>query len=340
MIKRIFLFLVSLFAGIAIFARIINFVGWEQIENALLIFRGWQGLVILILTLLMMLVGNWKWKEILRGEEIKIPFGSLFGPYLAGFSVMFLAPVLFWAGEIFRAYSLMRKRDISRAKTIASIIIDRILEWTSNLVIIVLGVLFFLYKNGLPPKNLALVFGGIFSVFFSAIFIFYFKTFKKESIAKTFGRIFYSRLNKEPLETEKEIFRFFKLQNKAMFKSFFLSFLRAGAMYLRTLILIFFLNKKFAFLESLSVLGFTYLAAMIPIPTALGSHEAIQTFAFKSLGLAFSTATAFTMIIRTAEFLFALAGLIILFRFGAIILKDIFFEKIEKLSNNISNSHN
>jgi uncharacterized membrane protein YbhN (UPF0104 family) len=72
---------------------------------------------------------------------------------------------------------------------------------------------------------------------------------------------------------------------------------------------------------------------MIPIPTSLGSHEAIQTFAFNALGLGASSATAFTMIIRAAELLLALVGIIFFFRLGAIVLKDFLFEKIERFAD-------
>ena len=77
MIKQILLFFVSLFIGIGLFNWIIGFVGQEEIENAFLVFTGWQGVIIFVLTLLMMLIGNWKWKEILEGEEVKISFAAL-----------------------------------------------------------------------------------------------------------------------------------------------------------------------------------------------------------------------------------------------------------------------
>ncbi len=332
--KKILLFFISFLVGICLFIWVINFVGFEEIKRAFLVFSGWQGIVIFFLTLIIMFLGNLKWKEILKGEGLEISFWELFKSYLAGFAVMFLAPILLWAGEIFRGYALKEKKQITWAKAMASIIIDRVLEWTTNLIVIVFGVLFFFYNIGLPPKNLGLIFGGVFLFFAVGIFVFYFKVFKRESIAKTFGRVFDGTLDKEPLETEKEIFIFFKPQKKAMWRSFAVSFLRAGVMYIRVWILIDFLGKKTSILSALSILGFTYLAAMIPIPTALGSHEAIQAFAFNALGLGFSTATAFTIIIRAAELLFALAGLAILLRFGAVFFKDFIFRKIGNPSKN------
>ena len=101
-------------------------------------------------------------------------------------------------------------------------------------------------------------------------------------------------------------------------------------MYLRVWLLIEFLGQKPRFLPVLSVLGFSYLAAMVPIPTALGSHEAIQIFAFGGLGWGVSVATAFTTIIRGAELILALTGIIISFRLAILLFKNNLVNKMEK----------
>lgn len=331
MIKKILLFFFSLFIGVALFIWIVDFIGWEKIENSLLVFTVWQGLIVSILTLLIILIGNWKWKEILRGEEVEVSFWHLLKPYLVGFAVMFLAPILLALGDILRIYTFKRKSDISLLKAAASVVIDRVLEWTVNLVIVFFGILILFNRIGFSSKKLIL-FGGLFLVFVVWISFFYFKTIKRKSIAKKIGGLFNGRLSKELLSIEKEISDFFRFQNKSMWRSLGLSFLRGFLMYLRTWFLIIFLGKQISATVSLSILGFTYLAAMIPIPTALGSHEAIQAFAFKSFGLGVSSAAAFTMIIRTAELLFALIGLILLIQTGAIFLQDLIFKAIEKFN--------
>ncbi len=333
MIKKTLLFLISLFVGIGLFIWIINFVGWQEVKNAFLVFTGREGIIIFALTLLILIMGNWKWQEILRGEDVEVSFWKIFKPFLAGFGVMFLAPTIIGLGEIVRAYGLKRKNNIAWPKAMASVVIDRIFEWTVNLIIIFFGVLIFLYEIGLPPKNIIIIFVGVFSFLIAGIFLFYFKIIKRESIVKTVGRVFNERLDKEPFDTEKELFNFFKIQNKPMWTSLGISFLRAGIMYLRTWFLILFLGKKISVLSSLSILGFSYFAAIIPIPTSLGSHEIVQTFVFKSLGLGVSPATVFTMIIRAVELLFALMGVIILLRMGVTFLKNLLLKTVDKLSS-------
>jgi uncharacterized protein (TIRG00374 family) len=328
--KKFFLLLISLLIGIGLFFWILKIVGWREIKNAFLVFTGWQGLIILGLTLLMMLVGTWKWKEILKGNGIKVSFKELLNPYLAGFSVMFLAPILVWGGEIFRSYILKERNFIPWSKGMASVIIDRILEWTANLAVIFFGGIIFLFMIGLPPMKLAIIFGGVFLILLTGIVFFYFKSVKKESMIN----FFIKNNQNQPFEIEKEIFSFFKIKKPLMWKVFSLAFLRAAIAYLRTWLLILFLGKSIGAFPALSILGFTYLAVIIPIPTALGSHEAIQTFAFDSLNLGASTATAFTMIIRGAELIIALAGVIILFRLGIILLKNTLFKKLNNFAKN------
>jgi uncharacterized protein (TIRG00374 family) len=324
--KKFLFFLISLLIGVVLLVWIGKTVGWQEIKNALLVFSGWQGLAIFGLTLLIILIGNWKWQEILRGEETNIAFLNLLKVYLPSFSIKFLAPVILVAAELFQGYALKEKSFLSWSKAMASVIIDRILEWTANLAVIFLGALFFLLTIGPPPVELLIIFGGVFLFFTGGVTYFYFKTFKGESMAKVFGKIFNHRLDSRPLEVEREIFDFFKPKKMAMWKSFGLSFLRVGIMLIRTWLLIIFLGKNIGLLSSLSILGFSYLAIMIPIPMALGSHEAIQTFAFDSLGLGLGTATAFTMIIRGAELLIALAGVVILSQIGIILLKKALFK--------------
>ncbi|MDD5569422.1 MAG: hypothetical protein PHG23_03345, partial [Candidatus Pacebacteria bacterium] len=85
------------------------------------------------------------------------------------------------------------------------------------------------------------------------------------------------------------------------------------------------------FVKSLSILGFSYLSAMVPIPASLGSHELIQIVAFSSIGLAAATATAFTMIIRGCEVLVSLTGLAFIIKKGFNILG-------EKFNSNVNNN--
>lgn len=326
--KKLLLFFLSLFIGIGLLAWVLDMIGWEELKKDFLLFKGTDGLIILGLTFLTMAIGIWRWKEILRGIGYNVSFKKMISPFLAGFSIIYLAPILIWGGEILRSYMLKKRNNIPWSKGMASVAIDRILEWTTNLVVIFFGGIIFLFFNDFPTNNLIMIFGGLF-LFFAIILVYFFiKCYKRESIVSVFLKSKTSKL----LEVEKEIFIFFKRNRLAVWKSISLSFLRAGVMGVRVWFLIIFLGKSIGALSAISILGFSYLAGMIPIPTALGTHEAAQSFAFNSLGFGLSAATAFTMIIRVAEFMVSLIGVILLFKFGIIIIKDKLLKKIGSLA--------
>lgn len=332
--KRIALFFLSLVIGLALFFVVLNMVGWEEVKKAFEIFTGWHGLLIILLSFLIVAAGAWRWKAILEDLGAQISMKRLFGPYLAGFSLMFLAPVLIWGGETLRSYALKKEYSIPWSKGMASVIVDRILEWTVNLVVIFTGGIFFIFKMGLPSRGLSFIFGAVFLVLVLFIAFFYFKSARKESIVRF---LFFSRKN-QPFEVEKEIYDFFRFKKPSAWKALGISLLRAVIMGFRSWILILFLGKVVGFLPVISILGFTYLAAMIPIPASLGSHEAIQTYAFGALGAGTAAATVFTMAIRTAELVVSLFGLIILFHFGASVVKSFFFKKLDNLVKNGDNN--
>lgn len=305
---------------------VLQMVGPDEFKRDLEVFKGSDGLIILALSILTIITGAWRWKEVLKGMGTNIPLKKMIAPFLAGFSVMFLAPVLIWGGEALRAYILKTRDDVPWSKGMSSVIIDRILEWTANLAIIFLGGAIFVIRNGIPSDKMTWLFLAL--IVLLAVFLIYFfvKCYKKESIVSTIFR------KKNLFDVEKEIFKFFKKSKTAVWKAIFLSFLRALIMYVRVWFLVAFLGKTISAAFALAVLGFSYLAVMIPIPTALGTHEAIQSFAFNSIGLGFSAATAFTMIIRAADLIISLAGIIFLFKFGIIIIKDKILNKIDDLT--------
>jgi uncharacterized protein (TIRG00374 family) len=316
--KKFLVFLASLLIGVALLFWIGKTVGWQEIRSAFLVFTGWQGIVILVLTFFTILIGVWEWKVVLSGLGVNIAFKDLFAPYIAGFSIKYLAPMIIFGQETFRSYVLKKKNSLSWSKGITSGIIDRILDFTAELVFIFLGITFFLLKVGPASKDLLIYCFLILLFTIGIVSFFYFKVFKRESILKIIIKPFLSKYkeNPAPFPIELEIFNFFKIKKKYMWQGFFLTFFEKTLKLFRTWVLILFLGKFVNFLPALAVVSFSYLTAMIPIPAQLGSHEAIQTFVFEGLGLEASKGVAFAMITKGAELILVIFGMIIFFALG------------------------
>lgn len=317
--KQKILLIFSFVLGLAIFLWFGRMVGWEEIWKSFGAFNWWQGLTIIALSFVIAYLGALRWREILKDCGVETSFVNLFKIYLGGYSMMYLFPILVWGGELYRMYGLVSEKNVDWRKTTASVVIERILEWTVNIIFILLGLGYFLYNVYLPPKELMIIFGIALMFFVSILSYFYLKAFGRESIVKkVVNRFFKKEINIDngALVVEKEIYEFFDFRNSAFKKGVFLSVLRSLVMQLRAWVLVFFLGSMIGFWPSLSVLGFTYVSSLIPIPTSLGSHEALQFFAFSSLGIATSMATAFAMIIRAAEIVVSSIGIVFLIRSG------------------------
>lgn len=317
--KKLLLFILPLIVGIGIFVWIIKITGWREILQTFFVFTGWNGIALLLITFLAMLVGVWKWQIILKSQGEKVSFKSLVAPYFGNFSLTYLAPTIFFAGETFRSYLAKKKNSsLPWEKIISSVFLDRLLDSSVMLVAVVLGVLYFLFKIGIPSQNLSVFLGIVFVLFLFVIVFFYFKFYKKQSILKFVSGILRINFLKEDhiaYGIEKEVFAFFH-QRKYFTKVIFVSILRNVLLWLRHWLLILFLGAKIGLFGALSVLSFSYLASLIPIPAALGSHEAIQAFVFSNFRMEESMGTVFAIVLRGADVAIALIGIAILARIG------------------------
>jgi uncharacterized protein (TIRG00374 family) len=326
--KNILLVIFSTLFGAGIFIWLGKIIGWEEIGESFKGFTIWQGALITFLSFLIAIIGNWRWQQILKDSDVNVPFWKLFRIYLGGYAMMYLVPIIIMSGEIFRVFGLSKESSVKVYKAASSVIIERILEWTVNLLVIFLGVFLLAYKLDILPNQILIVFGCALLAFIFALGFFYFKALRKKSIIDGFIKKFSKKEIVEGnslIEIEKEVYKFFEPANPALRKGLALSLLRAIVMQSRVWILIYFLTTiNTGIIESLSVLGFSYLSSMIPIPTSLGSHEVIQSAAFGSIGLAKGSATAFTMIIRAAEIIVSSVGLVFLIKKGFNVMEEKF----------------
>ncbi|MFH1820527.1 MAG: lysylphosphatidylglycerol synthase transmembrane domain-containing protein [Candidatus Nealsonbacteria bacterium] len=333
--KKILSFFVSLLIGIGLLAWIIRLVGWQEILSSFLIFTGWQGMVILFLSFLLLWVSCFKWHLILKSQGYEIKNRELFLPYLTSFAMNYLFQMIIVGGDIFRAYVLREKYDVPWKKAVSSVIIDKILDSTGFILAILTGLGFFLFKIGLPPANLAIVLGGFLLLMVSGISFFYLKSFRKESIARPIAKFFRKRglPDGDILEIERETFSYFKPNKTIFWQGIGLSLLRVSLTWLRTWLLILFLGQAIGVWPTLSILGSVYIAMMIPIPADIGVHEVVQVFTFNSLGLGATIAPAFAIIQRGAQLILSLAGIVIFFKLGMGLFKSFLFKKLDTLIN-------
>ena len=322
--KNLLLLAVSLFVGFLMFFYVGDLIGWDSIWSSFSMFTTMNGFVVVLLSFLIVYISTIRWREILKDQGVKkINTWELFKIYLEGFSIVYLFPVIIMGSEAFRSYALKKNTNIGWEKSVSSIVIERILEWTVNVLVIFIGVLYFFYAIASPDMQTFCI-SLIFFIIISIIIIFvYTYIFKK----KSFVRKIIKKFNKEEKESvaikiEQEVFKFFNFKSKKLWKGYFISLARALVMALRVWIIIFFLGEVINFMPTISILGFSYLSTLIPIPATLGSQDLIQAFVFGNLGFGTSMSAAFTMILRAGDVIVSIVGLFLIARTGFSFLRN------------------
>lgn len=321
--KNLIFLIISFIVGIIVFYYVGNTIGWSSVWSAFDIFTQWNGCLIVLISFLITFFSTIRWKEILKDQGVKnLSTREMFKIYLGGFSIVYLFPIIILGSEAFRAYSIHDRLKVPLDKAISSVIVERILEWTLNVLTIILGVFYFFYAVATPSPQILIIFGISFLVVLVALIFVYSYVLKKKSFVNTIVRKFNKELAEENIAAriEKEVFKYFR--DKKVWKGYLLSLLRVLVMLLRVWLIIVFLGGAINIMSATSILGFSYLSTIIPIPATLGFQELIQAFAFESLHLPAAMSTAFTMILRAGDLIVSIVGLFLVFSLGLKFLKN------------------
>lgn len=351
--RKFLFFLLFLIIGFVIFGFVIASIGWQAILQPLVFFRYWQGITIFSITLFWAVLNILRWKFILKTQGNNLPFSKIGSIWLSGYAIAYLTPIAMLGGEVSMSIGLKKGLSLSWQKSIASVLILRILNLTSIFLLLLFGFISFFVLTGLPLTSIAST--SIVMILGLAIIgiilaIFYHQSFRKKSILRQFLKIFSKKfifnnskgfLNEQMIfDIEKELFSFFKLKNKAMWQGLGITFLSAFLNLGRLWLILFFLGAQLiGIFQILAIFTFVYVAYVMPFPAALGSLEAGQVFVFSSLGLGVGMATAFSLILRGADFSLALVGIFFLIKSWIKGIFDRFFKKSQKYAfqNNLYN---
>jgi len=319
--RKVLIFFLTFILGVAGFVIAMKSVGWQTIPEAFKLFLSPTGLVLLFLTFLINYLGFLKWRFVLKKLSGQPDFRGLSEAWLGGFTISYLlTPIAFLGGEPFRAYFVKEKYHLDWGKSAASVIIERLLEWT----VLFLGsvpalLVFLMHSRVIPGKIFPFAGAGIIGLFI-LLFIFYFKSLKKESMVEWFlnflglerKEIENSHRGKLIFGVEKEIINFFSPKGKIFWQGISLTVLRYLFYFLRVWFLIFSLHCGTSLSRAFAVYGVTNLAVFFPTPAALGSLEATGILSFGALDFKISQGTILALLLRNADILLSLVGLFFL----------------------------
>jgi len=318
--KKAILGLTLFILGVFLVGTLVVKLDTKELWNTLTNFSPVGFVLVLALTFLGTVVSSWRAYIILKSQCPDVKFLKLFNIWLAGHSINYLTPFIYFGGEGIKAYLMKEKMNIPLDKTTSTLVFDRILEISASLIMIGISIGVFISYAG-PVGFTKTIMSVIVSVASIAalVIIFYFQVFRnKKLLAPIIRRIGAdsTRAGKFFIRSEQEVVDFFTVNRAVFWKGWAISIVKQAVLISRHIALFYFLGKSINIVPVIVSLGALYAGLTVPIPASLGIQEAFQGISFSAVGLAAREGVALSFVLRGADILLAGVGIAILLRFG------------------------
>ena len=302
-------------AGILILAFIIYKIGPQQIwENIKKLSPG-NFLILLGLRILYWLLRTLNWKVILDAYGEKTSLLHLFIARMCGHAVSHLTPTAQVGNEATR---ILMIKTSSKKVTVASVIVDKTIEYLTNISFIALGVLIIFTRIPLPGKIKTFLVGGVAIVALFLLFILYRQKkgllgWMVDLMSRIKIRFKFLEKNREKIKETDEHISWFYRNHRGTFLKVFLLYSLLIMLWVTEihLNLVFIGITGISFLDTYLIVILGNLAFIFPfIPGSLGIYEATYIGLFALFGMGADAALTLALIRRIIALVLAGLGLL------------------------------
>ncbi len=171
--------------GIILFIAIVLGIGVEKIWSVLIGVNLFYFAIALVFVVILLVVKALKWKILLEAFDVKISFVDTAKLWLVGFFLGFLSPGK--VGDFYRARYLKQDTGLSTGKSLASVMVERILDIFFLFLTGFVGLIIFSFYFNLQESMLFLV-AALFLVFVAVVYL-----LTKKKLLATIARPFFNR---------------------------------------------------------------------------------------------------------------------------------------------------
>jgi uncharacterized protein (TIRG00374 family) len=313
-----FVFRLIGFLGVGLFIYLIVKTGPKEILRTIGRLSLLEVGALLGLRLLYWLIRTFNWRALLVASGERVPFGHILGARVAGYAVSYLTPAGAIGGETVRIFCL---DSVERNKVLATVIVDKTVEFLAGLSSIALAIVFLITEFALPRRQKLWLFAAI-AVLVLGLFFIILKqkqglfTWALDTLKKIRIRIpFLESRRDKILETDAHISDFYARNSRlflAIFASYFAqSWLWAAEIYLT---FVFLGSGHPTFLKCFLIVTLGSFYSFLPVPGSVGVYELTYVSLFVLLRIELSSGMAVIVIRRLLGMIWAGIGLIPLVR--------------------------
>ncbi|MFO8033862.1 MAG: flippase-like domain-containing protein [Candidatus Bipolaricaulota bacterium] len=269
------------------------------------------------------------WFVLLRSAGVRVPWKTLAGALVSGFSVGYLTPSMHLGGEPVRAYVVADRAGVPMSLVMATVVLERLVAAMALIGIAIMGGGFVIASGNVSSgdKQAVAVGLGIITVFLTLALVSFVGDWRLLSRGLAMlsrrapGRERMLRAADRVAEMEGEVHRALRFRLSHTLIALALQLLLVFLNFLRPQVFFYFTQRTVFSFSQLS-LYFTLNVFLTTIlwltPGGLGIAEGGRIGIFKLLGIRASSAVAFSVVYRFVEFLIVGIGVLILLRWSAL----------------------
>ena len=292
-----------------------------EIWNALKQLQFWQVGILLVINAGVILAMTARWWVIVRAENPAIPFLPLIRYRLAVFGLSYFTPGPQVGGEPLQIYYLKHNHGLTFARATSAVIMDKLLEFLANFILIGLGVTAAV-RVGMIPGNGTQALGSLIPM--AAILVWpvihlvllYRGQYPISSLLRAAAPwIRTPAWVRLIIVSERMAASFTRRKLTALLTALFFSMAAWAGMAAEYFLMADYLNASLSFEQLLAALTAALLAFLMPLPGGLGALEASQVYALTALGYSPAIGISLSLIMRARDILNGGVGLLLAGKF-------------------------
>jgi glycosyltransferase 2 family protein len=288
-----------------------------EIWNALKALNPSQIALILVINAIVIALMTARWWIILRAENPSLPFLPLVGYRLSVFGLSYFTPGPQVGGEPLQVIYLQKNHGLSFARATSAVIMDKLLEFLVNFILIGIGA-WAIVRVGLIPGNgirlnLSLIGLAVLLIWPIIHVVLLFKGVTP--ISRILLRQPFIQKDHQSIRlvvvAERMASAFCRKHVGAMFSAIGVSLLSILGIALEYHLMVGFLGMQTTVVQIFAALTAMQVAFLMPLPGGLGALEASQVFVLGAFGQPASAAISLTLLIRARDILNGGIGLLL-----------------------------
>jgi glycosyltransferase 2 family protein len=282
------------------------------------IWQAIRGLSLLAITTLILvnlglfLLFSIRWWLILRAQGYRLPYLSLVGYRLAGFSLAYFTPGPQFGGEPLQVYLSRSRHSLPDGVAIAAVALDKLLELMVNFTFLIMGIAITIQSGLLGDLAIDQVLGLAVALLVlpGGYLLALWAGWQPLTIlSQRLPGWAHRSIPHIIIEAEAQVTSFCRQHPGAILLAVLLSLVVWAGMILEYWLMLHFLGLELSLAQTVSALTAARLAFLAPTPGGLGALEASQIFALQVLGFSPALGLSVTFLIRARDLIIGGLGM-------------------------------